>query len=98
MPAPSLQNPPSPKEVLFLAHLISLVTNKMWKYRLVRKSERFLANVMQTIKQHVMSFTGNDAIIPSIFWLSNMHKILSFVCIAKSDMLQGIGPGIDGTV
>lgn len=96
VPAPSLQNPPSPKEVLFPAHLISLVTNEMWKYGLVRESERFLANVMQTIQQHVMSFQGDDAIIPGIFWLSNVHEILSFVCIAESDMLQGIGPGVDG--
>ena len=96
VPAPSLQNPPSPKEVLFPAHLISLVTNEMWKYGLVRESERFLANVMQTIQQHVMSFQGEDAIVPGIFWLSNVHEILSFVCIAESDMLQGIGPGVDG--
>ncbi|WFD29063.1 Myosin type-2 heavy chain 1 [Malassezia sp. CBS 17886] len=95
-PAPSLQNPPSPKEVLFPAHLISLVTNEMWKYGLVRESERFLANVMQTVQQHVMSFQGDDAIVPGIFWLSNVHEILSFVCIAESDMLQGIGPGVDG--
>ncbi|KDN44751.1 myosin V [Tilletiaria anomala UBC 951] len=96
IPAPSLQNPPSPKEVLFPAHLISLVTNEMWKYGMVRESERFLANVMQTIQQHVMSFQGDDAIVPGIFWLSNVHEILSFVCIAESDMLQGIGPGADG--
>lgn len=25
-----------------------------------------------------------------------MHEILSFVCIAESDILQGIGPGADG--
>ncbi|WFD35462.1 Myosin type-2 heavy chain 1 [Malassezia cuniculi] len=96
IPAPSLQNPPAPKEVLFPAHLISLVTNEMWKYGLVRESERFLANVMQTIQQHVMSFQGDDAIVPGIFWLSNVHEILSFVCIAESDMLQGVGPGVDG--
>lgn len=96
IPAPSLQNPPGPKEVLFPAHLISLVTNEMWKYGLVRSSERFLANVMQTIQQHVMSFHGDDAIVPGIFWLSNVHEILSFVCIAESDMLQGVGPGVDG--
>ncbi|KAI3625171.1 hypothetical protein CBS9595_000532 [Malassezia furfur] len=97
VPAPSLQNPPSMKEVLFPAHLISLVTNEMWKYGLVHESERFLANVMQTIQQHVMDFHGDDAIIPGIFWLSNVHEILSFVCIAESDMLQGVGPGLDGS-
>ncbi|CAH7670146.1 P-loop containing nucleoside triphosphate hydrolase protein [Phakopsora pachyrhizi] len=96
VPTPSLQNPPSSKEVLFPAHLISLVTNEMWKYGLMRESERFLANVMQTIQQHVMSFQGEEAITPGIFWLSNVHEILSFVCIAESDILQGIGPGVDG--
>ncbi|WFD07005.1 Myosin type-2 heavy chain 1 [Malassezia vespertilionis] len=97
IPAPSLQNPPSMKEVLFPAHLISLVTNEMWKYGLVRESERFLANVMQTIQQHVMDFYAEEAVVPGIFWLSNVHEILSFVCIAESDMLQGVGPGIDGS-
>lgn len=96
VPTPSLQNPPSSKEVLFPAHLISLVTNEMWKYGLMRESERFLANVMQTIQQHVMSFQGEEAIVPGIFWLSNVHEVLSFVCIAESDILQGIGPGVDG--
>ncbi|BGP06402.1 Myosin type-2 heavy chain 1 [Rhodotorula toruloides] len=96
IPAPNLSSPPSPKEVLFPAHLISLVTNEMWKYGMMRESERFLANVMQTIQQHVMSYTGDEVIVPGIFWLSNVHEILSFVCIAESDILQGIGPGGDG--
>ena len=54
IPSPNLDIPPSPKEVLFPAHLISLVTNEMWKYGMMRESERFLANVMQTVQQHVM--------------------------------------------
>lgn len=54
VPAPNFQNPPSTKEVLFPAHLISLVTNEMWKYGMMSESERFLANVMQTVQQHVM--------------------------------------------
>jgi myosin V len=54
IPAPSLSNSPSVKEVLFPANLISLVTNEMWKYGLIAESERFLANVMQTIQTHVM--------------------------------------------
>lgn len=54
IPAPSLTNPPAVKEILFPANLISLVTNEMWKYGLIQESERFLANVMQTIQSHVM--------------------------------------------
>lgn len=62
VPSPNLQNPPTPKEVLFPAHLISLVTNEMWKYGMMRESERFLANVMQTIQQHVMVSLNQDNI------------------------------------
>ena len=54
IPAPSLTNPSAAKEILFPANLISLVTNEMWKYGLIPESERFLANVMQTIQAHVM--------------------------------------------
>jgi len=98
IPAPSITNPSAMKEILFPANLISLVTNEMWKYGLIQESERFLANVMQTIQTHVMSFTGEDAIIPGIYWLSNVHEMLSFICVAESDMLQGIGPGEENAV
>jgi len=98
IPAPSLTNPAAAKEILFPANLISLVTNEMWKYGLIAESERFLANVMQTIQTHVMSFSGEDAIIPGIFWLSNVHEMLSFICVAESDMSQGIGPGEEDAI
>ncbi|KAH9174245.1 myosin 5 [Lactarius sanguifluus] len=96
IPLPSLTNPSAVKEILFPANLISLVTNEMWKYGLIPESERFLANVMQTIQAH--TFTGEDAIIPGIYWLSNVHEMLSFICVAESDMLQGIGPGEENAV
>ncbi|RPD65761.1 hypothetical protein L226DRAFT_608721 [Lentinus tigrinus ALCF2SS1-7] len=98
IPAPSLTSPAAVKEILFPANLISLITNEMWKYGLIPESERFLANVMQTIQSHVMSFTSEDAIIPGVFWLSNVHEMLSFICVAESDMLQGIGPGEENAV
>ncbi|KAH9999029.1 myosin 5 [Russula vinacea] len=96
IPLPSLTNPSAVKEILFPANLISLVTNEMWKYGLIPESERFLASVMQTIQSH--TFNGEDAIIPGIFWLSNVHEMLSFICVAESDMLQGIGPGEENAV
>jgi myosin-5 len=51
---PSLQNLPTHKEVVFPAHLVGLVTNEMWKFGMIPDAERFLANVMQNIQQHVM--------------------------------------------
>ncbi|KIK83700.1 hypothetical protein PAXRUDRAFT_832035 [Paxillus rubicundulus Ve08.2h10] len=98
IPAPSTTNPSAVKEILFPANLISLVTNEMWKYGLIPESERFLANIMEAIQAHVMSFSGEDAIIPGIFWLSNVHEMLSFICVAESDMVQGIGPGEENAV
>ena len=57
IPAASLHNPPLAKEVIFPAHLISLVSNEMWKLGMIPESERFLANVMQAIQNHVMVST-----------------------------------------
>jgi len=52
--APSLNNPPKFNEVMFPANLVSLIVNEMWKYGLIKESERFLANVMQHIQKFVM--------------------------------------------
>ncbi|ORX34366.1 P-loop containing nucleoside triphosphate hydrolase protein [Kockovaella imperatae] len=93
IPPASLHNPPLVKEVIFPAHLISLVSNEMWKLGMIPESETFLANVMQNIQSYVMSFKGEDVIVPGIFWLSNVQEILSFVCLAESDASQGIAPG-----
>jgi myosin-5 len=54
IPQPSLHNPPTAKEVLFPAHLITLVANEMWKLSMIPSSERFLANVMQAVQKQVM--------------------------------------------
>lgn len=54
IPPISATNTSVVKEVLFPANLISLITNEMWKYGLIQESERFLANVMQTVQTHVM--------------------------------------------
>ena len=54
IPQPSLHNPPLEKEIIFPAHLISLVSNEMWKLGMIPESETFLANVMQAIQAYVM--------------------------------------------
>lgn len=90
IPQPSLQNSLSRKEVLFPAYLINFVTFKMWKYGLIKESEHFLTNVMQIIQQTVVEHDGKDIIDFDIFWLSNVHEILSFVAIAENDILHGI--------
>ncbi|KAJ5595813.1 hypothetical protein N7450_002271 [Penicillium hetheringtonii] len=83
IPLPSSSPPPTEKEVLFPAYLINLVTSEMWNNGFVKESERFLANVMQSIQQEVMQHEGEDAVNPGAFWLSNVHEMLSFVFLAE---------------
>lgn len=83
IPLPNSNPPPTEKEVLFPAYLINLVTSEMWNNGFVKESERFLANVMQSIQQEVMQHDGDDAINPGAFWLSNVHEMLSFVFLAE---------------
>lgn len=83
IPSPNTNPPPSDKEVLFPSYLINLVTSEMWNNGFVKESERFLANVMQSIQQEVMQHDGEDAINPGAFWLSNVHEMLSFVFLAE---------------
>lgn len=83
IPSPNSTPPPSDKEVLFPAYLINLVTSEMWNNGFVKESERFLANVMQSIQQEVMQHEGDEAVNPGSFWLSNVHEMLSFVFLAE---------------
>jgi myosin-5 len=83
IPSPTTTPPPTDKEVLFPAYLINLVTSEMWNNGFVKESERFLANVMQSIQQEVMQHDSDDAINPGAFWLSNVHEMLSFVFLAE---------------
>jgi myosin-5 len=83
IPSPITTPPPTDKEVLFPAYLINLVTSEMWNNGFVKESERFLANVMQSIQQEVMQHDSDDAINPGAFWLSNVHEMLSFVFLAE---------------
>lgn len=83
IPAPGTTPLPTDKEVLFPAYLINLVTSEMWNNGFVKESERFLANVMQSIQQEVMQHEGEEAINSGAFWLSNVHEMLSFVFLAE---------------
>lgn len=83
IPVPTTSPPPTDKEILFPAYLINLVTSEMWNNGFVKESEKFLANVMQSIQQEVMQHDGDEAINPGAFWLSNVHEMLSFVFLAE---------------
>lgn len=76
------------KEVLFPAHIISLVTSEMWRMGFIKDSEVFLGQVMQSIQDTVMKHTGEDIIHPGAFWISNVHEIWSFISIAQVNLLQ----------
>lgn len=83
IPLPGTNPPPTEKEVLFPSYLINLVTSEMWNNGFVKESERFLANVMQSIQNDIMHYEGDDVVNPGAFWLSNVHEMLSFVFLAE---------------
>ncbi|CEG63412.1 Putative YOR326Wp-like protein (Fragment) [Rhizopus microsporus] len=88
MPLPTLQNPPSKKEILFPAHTISLCVSEMWRLGYIQQSERLLFDVMDTIQKQFLSFTDEDAVVPCTFWLTNVHELLSLICIAHQEIEQ----------
>ncbi|KAK9238890.1 P-loop containing nucleoside triphosphate hydrolase protein [Lipomyces kononenkoae] len=88
IPHPSGQNPMTANELLFPAHIINLVTSEMWRLGFVKESELLLALAMQTIQEQVMSYEGEDIIMPGTFWLSNVHEMLSFVCLAELNIVE----------
>jgi myosin-5 len=83
IPSPNSTPEPSDKEILFPAYLINLVTSEMWNNGFIKESEKFLANVMSSIQQEVMTLDGEEAVNAGAFWLSNVHEMLSFVFLAE---------------
>jgi myosin-5 len=88
MPLPTLQNPPSHKEILFPAHTIHVCVNEMWHLGYIQESERLLFNVMDTVQKQFLSFTDEDAVVPCTFWLTNVHELLSLICISHVEIDQ----------
>ncbi|KAI8394115.1 P-loop containing nucleoside triphosphate hydrolase protein [Radiomyces spectabilis] len=86
MPLPSLQNPPQTKEIFFPAHTIGLCMTEMWRLGYIQESERLAFTIMDTIQKQCLSFTGEEAIVPCAFWLSNVHELLSLICLAEQNM------------
>ncbi|OBZ84954.1 Myosin-2A [Choanephora cucurbitarum] len=90
MPLPTLQNPPSQKEILFPSHTISICVNEMWHLGYLQESEQLLFAVMDTIQKQFLSFTDEDAVVPCTFWLTNVHELLSLICIAHVEFEQEV--------
>ncbi|KAF9937697.1 Myosin type-2 heavy chain 1 [Mortierella antarctica] len=88
IPSPSLSNLPLIKEIMFPAHLIGMLTTQMWKYGFIKESERLMINVMQAIQQQSMAIVGDDTIIPCAYWLSNVHELLSLICISEQEITR----------
>ena len=54
MPLPSLQNPPSKKEIFFPAHMIGMTVSEMWHQGSIQESERLLFTIMDTIQKQCL--------------------------------------------
>ncbi|KAI9496210.1 P-loop containing nucleoside triphosphate hydrolase protein [Zychaea mexicana] len=90
MPLPSMQNPPSRKEIFFPAHMISMCVTEMWRRQYIQESERLLFTIMDTIQKRCLSCSGEEAITPCAFWLTNVHELLSMVCTAEHSLEQEV--------
>lgn len=88
VPVPSINDDVPSKEILFPAHIVSLVTSEMWRMGYVKESESFLGQVMQAIQETVLRYSGEDIINPGAFWISNVHEIWSFICVAQVNIVQ----------
>lgn len=88
IPVPPTSDDVPEKEILFPAHIISLVTSEMWRMGYVKESEVFLGQVMQAIQETVLKYAGEDIINPGAFWISNVHEIWSFICVAHMNISQ----------
>lgn len=93
-PLPSDKNPPSHKEVLFPAHLISMCINDMWRIGYNRESENLLFSVMDAIQKQCLSYSGEDVIIPCAFWITNIHELLSLIVQAEIRIEESRGHSI----
>ncbi|KAG1047830.1 hypothetical protein G6F43_009746 [Rhizopus delemar] len=86
MPLPTLQNPPSKREILFPAHTIAICVREMWEMGYVQESERLLFSAMDSIQKQFLSFTDEDAVVPCTFWLTNVHELLSLIIILQQEL------------
>ncbi|KAG0220502.1 P-loop containing nucleoside triphosphate hydrolase protein [Mortierella sp. GBAus27b] len=88
IPSPSLSNLPDFKEIMFPAHMIGMITTQMWRYGYIKESERLMINVMQAIQSESMASVGDDSMNPCAYWLSNVHELLSLICINEQDITR----------
>ncbi|KAJ8659397.1 hypothetical protein O0I10_004759 [Lichtheimia ornata] len=88
IPLASLQNQASKKEILFPAHMIGMTVTEMWRASRIQESERMLFSIMDTIQKQCLNFTGDQAIMPCGFWLSNVHELLSVICQSERELEQ----------
>lgn len=83
---PSSNEKITPKEVLFPANIINLITSEMWRLGYLKESASFLARVMDAIQQSIVKKSGEDIINPGAYWLSNIHEMFSFICLAEANI------------
>lgn len=88
IPVPSPSDDVPPKEIFFPAHIISTVTSEMWRMGYVKESEDFLGQVMHAIQETVTQDSGDDIINSGAFWISNVHEIWSFICVAQNNIVS----------
>lgn len=88
MPIPSSSEKTTVKEVLFPANIINLITSEMWRLGFVKESEKFLGEVMNAIQDLISHLSGESIINSGAFWISNVHDMYSFICLAEANIVR----------
>ncbi|KAI8343918.1 P-loop containing nucleoside triphosphate hydrolase protein [Chlamydoabsidia padenii] len=72
-----------PDDIHFPAYIIDLCLALMWKLGDLKESEQFIFATIDVIRKHCQEKSGDNALALHLYWLTNIHELLSLVCITE---------------
>ncbi|KAI8376428.1 P-loop containing nucleoside triphosphate hydrolase protein [Radiomyces spectabilis] len=67
------------KDLFYPSHTIAIISIEMCRYGYVAAAERLLLAVMDAIDDVCVDNEGEEAIVPCLYWLSNIHELYSLI-------------------
>ena len=74
---PVAESNPAEQDIFYPANILNLTLSEMLDAGLMKECERLIVGLIRAIQDKV--FAQDDQLIASAFWLTNVHKILSFL-------------------
>lgn len=88
VPMPKSNDVFRPRDVLYPSNMINLLLSEMWRLGYVNESEKFMGLVLKTIQETVQKQNSSRMIPYGPFWMTNIHEVYSFLCLAEVNILQ----------